>query len=367
MPDSIRLFRQGDPGFPVYLNPGDLIPMLDMCLVNGVGARVVQSLTVTNGVGLVQLDAHGLSPLSGDLGPVVRIAGATPAQINGDWRSEILSPDQVLIDLSTITVADGQASGTITMAMAPAGWEKVHSGVDDAIYRSTNAFASGVYFQFGLISGRDRMRASRDLDALINDTTDAPWISVVNGDGTDCGVNIVCDDRTAYLTNQNSTQNGQGLSGWGDFQPADPNDPDPYYVHYRSALYNTDYLKPYNSDWGQGFVIESRILNDYSQLVADYVGDSLPGGSSCPDYPNAFSGELNTGRIALYDGYPRDPVASDRATDLRGLLRGALAPIHDATGMPADVTLADGRRATMLLIEVYTVSGGVVFPLEGTW
>jgi len=77
---------------------------------------------------------------------VIRIAGATPAELNGDWR--ITAADATTFTFDATGIADGAATGTITAIRATPGfWEKAFSGTDKAAYRSTHPDATGLLFR----------------------------------------------------------------------------------------------------------------------------------------------------------------------------------------------------------------------------
>ena len=73
---------------------------------------------------------------------VISVAGATPAALNGEQR--VLDTTTTTIKFAASGVADGTASGTITVKLAPAGWVKAFAGTHKAAYRSANVAASGI-------------------------------------------------------------------------------------------------------------------------------------------------------------------------------------------------------------------------------
>ena len=146
MPDTtVKLFRSTDAGAPtIGAAAGSLIAALDACLVTGYGAVTVNTLSVVSGVATTIVSAgHGLT-MAGSTGPVMRIAGATPSGLNGDWRVTVVNSTTFTF---ATTAADGTASGTITAQRAPAGWEKAFSGTNLAAYRSTDLAATGCYLR----------------------------------------------------------------------------------------------------------------------------------------------------------------------------------------------------------------------------
>ena len=120
----------------------ELIAILDACLLNGFDSNSVDSLVVTSDVATVTIDGgHDYEKHA-----VIRIAGATPAELNGDWR--IATADATTFTFATTGITDQTATGTITAIRATPGyWEKAFSDTDKAAYRSTHPDATGLYFR----------------------------------------------------------------------------------------------------------------------------------------------------------------------------------------------------------------------------
>lgn len=120
--------------------PGGLIAVLDCLLINGWGLAAPQSLTVAAGVAT----ATFASATAWDVGAVIEVTGASPAEINGRWR--VASSSGNTMTFAT-TAADGTYTGTMGIRYAGAGWEKVFSGPNKAVYRSTDVTGSRFYLR----------------------------------------------------------------------------------------------------------------------------------------------------------------------------------------------------------------------------
>lgn len=116
---------------------GQLIVILDACLKDGLGLVTVTSLVVSGGVATATLS--GGNPAKVDT--VVLVAGATPAELNGEKKVASITSNTVVFDATGIS--DQTATGTITLKMAPAGWVKAFSGTNLAAYKSGDAGATG--------------------------------------------------------------------------------------------------------------------------------------------------------------------------------------------------------------------------------
>lgn len=117
------------------------IAMIDAFFLTGFGLTTALSVNVAGGIATATLT----SGQTFDPYCVVLVAGATPAELNGEAR--VLTRSSTSITWAT-TAADGAATGTITIKVAPVGgWEKVYSGTNKAAYRSTDPLGSGFFLR----------------------------------------------------------------------------------------------------------------------------------------------------------------------------------------------------------------------------
>lgn len=131
--NQVRYYHSDMPGAPVLSGTaGTLIHVLDACLVDGWDVRAINTLTVANGIATAQISA---GHFYGE-GDVIRVAGATPAALNGDWRLASVTGSTAVWSVDGLGIPDGSATGTITAMRAPAGWEKVFAATNKAVYRS---------------------------------------------------------------------------------------------------------------------------------------------------------------------------------------------------------------------------------------
>lgn len=133
---SVKFVTENMPGAPVLSGAaGTLISVLDALLVTGFGLRAATSVTVAGGVATVTLSSDANNPNL--LHSVILVDGvaAPMADLNGEQR--VTAASTTTLQFST-AVADGTATGTITVKSAPAGWEKLYSGTNKAVYRSTH-------------------------------------------------------------------------------------------------------------------------------------------------------------------------------------------------------------------------------------
>ncbi len=139
---SVKWIRNDMRGAPVINGntPGCMIAVLDALLVTGWGATTALSVSVSGGIATATVNAGS----SFTEHAVVRVEGATPAALNGEAR--VLTASNMQITFET-TAPDGVATGTITLKYAPAGWEKVFTGTNKAVYRSTDVIGARFYLR----------------------------------------------------------------------------------------------------------------------------------------------------------------------------------------------------------------------------
>ena len=133
---SVKFMTETMPGAPVLNGTaGTLISVLDALLVTGFGLRTATSVTVAGGVATVTLASNALN--ANLLHSVILVDGvaAPMADLNGEQR--VTAASSTTLQFAT-AVADGTATGTITVKSAPAGWEKLYTGTNKAVYRSTH-------------------------------------------------------------------------------------------------------------------------------------------------------------------------------------------------------------------------------------
>lgn len=139
---SVKFFRSTMPGEPALRGQaGSLISLLDACLVNGWGSQTASSVIVVGGVATATFPSDHAAAVES----VVLVAGAsTPAGLNGEQKVTAVAPN--VIRWATAE-ADGTATGTITVKMAPAGWTKVYTGTNLAVYKSASLQAHGQFLR----------------------------------------------------------------------------------------------------------------------------------------------------------------------------------------------------------------------------
>lgn len=163
---SVKWIRNDMRGAPVINGntPGCMIAVLDALLVTGWGATTALSVSVSGGIATATVNAGS----SFAEHAVARIEGATPAALNGEAR--VLTASNTQITFET-TAPDGVATGTITLKYAPAGWEKVFTGTNKAVYRSTDV--TGARFYLRVDDSNNLFARVRGFESMTNVDTGA--------------------------------------------------------------------------------------------------------------------------------------------------------------------------------------------------
>lgn len=120
---------------------GSLIGALDAFLVNGWGAKAVDSAVISNGICRLTF-ASGKS--AAETHTVIAVAGATPSALNGEQKVTAVANGWVEFKTD---LPDGAVTGSISFKMAPLGWEKVFSKTNVAVYRQTDPASTRTYYR----------------------------------------------------------------------------------------------------------------------------------------------------------------------------------------------------------------------------
>jgi hypothetical protein len=140
---AVKYFTNVMEGAPQLSNTwGCMVDLLDACLINGFNLKPVTGITRTEGVATVTIDAGHLYQVN----QVVLIAGANQAEYNGEKR--VLSVTTTTFTYAvTGTPATPATGDTLTVKVAPLGFEKVFSGVNKGVYRSKNVLSNRPYLR----------------------------------------------------------------------------------------------------------------------------------------------------------------------------------------------------------------------------
>jgi len=358
MPDtSVKYFDSAMSGAPALSgSAGSLITVLDACLVNGFVSVTLTSLVVASNVATATVSGgHGFA-MVGTVGPVIRIAGATPSGLNGDWRVTVTS--STAFTFATTGISDQTATGTITAKRAPAGFSKAFTGTNKAAYRADALSSTRLYLRIddtGTTSATaimyETMTAVDTGTGLSPTSGSATWSK-----GSSQPWAIFADDRSVYLLT--NLTNGMFFGDIASVLTPDP---------YGAALIGSElssggtYLAFLNSSTQSWLArtwtgIGAAVALTRSSLIppggSAYLGQS---GSAFPNPPDhAF-------HVA--------PVQAWESGLIRGTMPGLWNPLCPVAQLPhqllAPLTVNNAERVGMLWN--FGTSYAAAFDLTGPW
>lgn len=369
---SVKVFQSTDSGAGgVSGQAGSMIAMIfDKCLVSGYGEVTLDSLVVADNVATGTKNAHGFTAL-GSVGPVIRIAGASPAGLNGDWRVTITSA--TAFTFATSGIADQTATGTIIAKRAPAGFSKAFSDTNKAAYRADAVNSTRLYLQIddstttaALAKGYETMSAVNSGSGSFPSTARyfvkssaasaaaRPWI-------------LIADDRLFYLCVNTDNAGLWASAAAGDIQPYHSADEFNYWICApNGAGQGSTQLHTLNSVTGSDLarlstqagssVGAARYSHGKSASSIGFIGNA---------YPNPVDNCFHAWPIELWE----------TTVSARGMVPGLWNPIHPSTNLPSGTLITDipqlpGR--TLLIQRLYgdTYNGyyyNGAFDIVGPW
>lgn len=132
----VKFFNSGMEGAPVMSNNwGDMIGVLDACLVTGFNLKPVNGITFAAGVATATIS--GGHPYV--LDQILLMAGSDQAAYNGEIKVTGVTASTFTYDVVGSPVTPATTATSFSVKVAPLGWEKAFAGTNKAAYRSTDA------------------------------------------------------------------------------------------------------------------------------------------------------------------------------------------------------------------------------------
>lgn len=378
---SVKIFSSAQIGAPTLNNTaGSLIALLDACLVNGFGLKTCDSVVIAAGVGTATISTgHGAIPDG-----VVLFSGATGSfsALNGERKVTSAGINTVVFDATGL--ADGTATGTITLKLAPAGWIKSFSGTNLGAYKSGNAAATGTYLRvddttaaYAVVRGYVTMT---DINTGLDPFPTSAQQSTSNWYKSNTTVTrnwwLIGNDRMFYLgiASNSSYSPIMAIYAFGDLISRKAGDA------YRAVLYaQSDLSPPIDFNYNPvgcgypGFYHVKYLPRSYSALGSpvavtqtwfnDNTNASASSGAGGRSFPNPSD-----------NGIVFTPMQVMEGAGYRGELPGvAAAPQSIGAGIVDDARIANtpGFARTLVyktfLVNSTPTYGGVFFDLTGPW
>src|SRR6218665_2135513 len=132
---TVKYFNSGMTGAPQIANNwGDLVTMLDACLVNRFALKAIDTLPFANGIATATISTgHAYRPYQ-----VVEIAGADQPEYNGSFRVLTTTTTAFTYAVTGTPVSPATTTTSRSAKVASLGWEEPFAGTSKAAYRSKN-------------------------------------------------------------------------------------------------------------------------------------------------------------------------------------------------------------------------------------
>lgn len=389
MTTTVKHFHSAMSGAPTLNGvAGSLIAVLDACLVDGFGLKTADSVVVSGGIATANFSAgHSFEP---DV--IALVTGATPAGLNGEKRVLTTSTNTITFDAAGIT--DQTASGTITIKLAPAGWEKPFSGTNLAAYRSTDPTGTRMFLRVADGTTTARVVGYESMSDVNTGVSAFPLETQLAGGGylpkansanaTARAWTLIADIRGWWLHAHTATTS-LGISGsvWGFGDYESLKSGDPFACALQCATTDMSANTATNAVTAE-YVGQSNLAGPFTPRSFTGLGGSVQLDHAQESY-SVGSGVSGSFASAMVPTYPNGPnnglflsrkLLVERGVALRGVSRGLLPAVQNCHAQFnwRDKVPGQGQYAGRTLMAVKcgspaaTSSQGVVFfDITGPW
>ena len=386
MPNTVRCFTSEMTGAPSLSGTaGTLIGVLDACLVDGFGSVTVNSLVVASNVATATVSGGHQCAMLGTTGPVLRLSGASPPGLNGDWRVTVT--DSTHFTFATSGISDQTATGTISAKRAPA-WcapatdpatVKVFTGTNKAVYRSDDITGNRLYLRVadaGVGSASYARVCGYEVMTDVDTGTGVfPTEGQISGGGywyksnganaTVRGWTLVADSRSMVLfVNQDGTIANSVAHFFGDIVSDHASDAygSLIIVGISSSMNST--FQAFGAAVAGHYLARSYTQTGTASTVCKYSHGRSPSymGYEGATYPNPGNNLFLCSSVEIWDS----------ATVERGTWPGLYAPLHAVSALTdgATITNISGLSGRELLIKRMIYAGvyaAVAVDITGPW
>jgi hypothetical protein len=370
MSTSVKFLSSTMPNAPqLSATDGSMIAVLDACLVNGWNTTTADSVSVAAGVVTANFSAgHPFVKWQ-----VVQVAGATPAGLNGEARVTEVTTNTVKWQVTG--VADGTATGTITLKTAPLGWQKPYSGTNKGVYKINNTLFPDApaclvrfdenYTYGAKVAGYESMTSVDAGTSEFPSSGQAPsGLWVIKTESASPSENrswfIIGDGRLFYfgINNYTSDLNYTGAT-WSAFGQYSNNSIDAY-AFVVTGTANSENTGVYSASDN---VFYSNQRDNYQFIARSYDGLTSSRSFEIRSWPTQYGVSGGNGPIAFPNGpnsgmylCPADIIENSAAGwQHRGSLPGAYMLPHNMIGR-----VVSDRRSPVLDDSIAGFSGRVI-------
>lgn len=386
----MKFFHSDMPNAPVLNGiAGSMISVLDACLKDGFGLKSVTALNVAGGVATATVSASH----SAVIGSTILVAGATPSTLNGEQKVTAITSTSVSF---ATAAADGAATGSITLKMAPLGWLKPFSGTNLAAYKASAPEATGCLLRVDdtvaqtcrvvgyetmsdIGTGTGRFPLETQVSGGMywpkaSDTSTAPRRWAVFGDAQFFIIYVkpYPDDNVSYVSY------GGVLFGFGDLIPTKSGDP--YDCGIFGGPADTHVSGSYQpGNLGYATSVGDAAYDAYMPRASTGLGGSIVVRKISAHLNSVQSGFGNNGTLSFPDPNNNGLIVTSVDVVASRGLRGRLPGVHHTPQYVADglsnFTTVDGTGEfsgkKFMVLRAGTTSGTSVGPtfvdITGPW
>lgn len=299
---SVKYYDSSMAGAP---SDATYLGVLDACLVNGFGAVTLTSLSVYGNLATAVVSGgHGFTQLLNTIDPVIQITGATPTDLNGEWRITIV--DSTTFTFKVFDVPNGTATGTIIAKRAPLGW----SGSNGSYTNKTSVASVSI-----------SQNANNTWKLITVNSLTTIYFAVTSAIGSPRPWRIIGDHRAVWIFSSsyyNNYTDWSGIAGFGEYRSIKANSTGAVFsmghsgtAYTANTLYNgTASSSPQNGHW------------------CNYGGFAK---ATCQRYGSTYIGAANFETNPAIGDDMYLPIQMWCANSFVGWLPGIYAPLNSVT------------------------------------
>jgi hypothetical protein len=226
---DVKIFRSTDGGAPTLNGAaGALSSLLHACLVTGYNTQVPAGITRDGTTVTVTFgSAHGYVEHQ-----VVNISGANESDYNGDFRITSVTSTTFTFELAGGITPTTPATGTFASKVAPAGWTRPYSDTNKAVFKPSDAAATGCRLRIDDTNAATRRSVVRGYVSMTDlDSGTEPFPASASlywhkstDDATSRVWFVAADSRLFYLGMANNGTTYADLHMFGDIVSYKPGD-----------------------------------------------------------------------------------------------------------------------------------------------
>jgi hypothetical protein len=351
---------------------GDMIGLLDACLINGFNVTAPNSLAVLGGIASLYYSGGGHGYV---LHQVIAVSGATPEALNGEWR--VTEVDANYVRFAAPGEPDGTASGTIGVRAAPLGWDKVFSGTNKAVYRSTDVAGTRLYLrvddtaaQYTYARGYEEMTDVDTGTGLFPTAAQSSWgVTWPKSNQASTSARnwlVIGDTRIVYAfvawsSNYSDNYDGNVFGDIQSFKDADTYSSIIFGTNSQTPVFPGQYFSQLNKTDGK--YISRALSQTGAAILVASVGSGVTTflGLTAATYPAPADNGLHLHEpVLILDG-------TSATSPVRGQYPGLLQCVQNIPLSHADIVQIGGDYVILVAAAYSAIQGRCAFYLTRPW